>query len=54
MVDCNQQLLEMFGATREQLVGQSFECFPHHDESSAPARASCEPERAAGTPTSGT
>jgi PAS domain S-box-containing protein len=25
MVDCNQQLLDMFGATREQLVGQSFE-----------------------------
>ena len=25
MVDCNQQVLAMFGATREQLVGQSFE-----------------------------
>ncbi len=25
MVDCNQQLLAMFGATREQLVGHSFE-----------------------------
>lgn len=25
MVDCNQQLLEMFGAQRDQLIGQSFE-----------------------------
>ncbi len=25
MVDCNQQVLAMFGATREQLMGQSFE-----------------------------
>jgi PAS domain S-box-containing protein len=25
MVDCNQQLLEMFGAQRDQLVGRSFE-----------------------------
>ena len=25
MVDCNQQLLAMFGAEREQLIGQSFE-----------------------------
>ena len=25
MVDCNQQLLDMFGARREQIVGQSFE-----------------------------
>ncbi len=25
MVDCNQQVLAMFGATREQLIGQSFE-----------------------------
>ena len=25
MVDCNQALCEMFGATREQLVGQSFQ-----------------------------
>ena len=24
MVDCNQALCEMFGAAREQLVGQSF------------------------------
>jgi len=33
MVDCNQQLLDMFGATREQLVGQSFEVlYPTHDE----------------------
>jgi PAS domain S-box-containing protein len=33
MVDCNQQLLEMFGADREQLVGQSFEVlYPTHDE----------------------
>ncbi|HEX6708037.1 MAG TPA: PAS and helix-turn-helix domain-containing protein [Albitalea sp.] len=33
MVDCNQQLLEMFGATRGQLVGQSFEVlYPTHDE----------------------
>ena len=33
MVDCNQQLLDMFGASREQLVGQSFEVlYPTHDE----------------------
>lgn len=33
MVDCNQQLLDMFGATREQLVGRSFEVlYPTHDE----------------------
>ncbi len=25
MMDCNQQLLDIFGATREQLVGRSFE-----------------------------
>jgi PAS domain S-box-containing protein len=33
MVDCNQRLLEMFGAEREQLVGRSFEVlYPTHDE----------------------
>lgn len=33
MLDCNQQLLDMFGATREQLVGLSFELlYPTHDE----------------------
>lgn len=33
MVDCNQQVLEMFGAEREQLLGQSFEVlYPTHDE----------------------
>ena len=33
MVDCNRQLLAMFGAEREQLVGQSFEVlYPTHDE----------------------
>jgi PAS domain S-box-containing protein len=33
MVDCNQQLLDMFGATRAQLVGQSFEVlYPTHAE----------------------
>src|SRR5205814_1420787 len=33
MVDCNQQLLDMFGATRGQLIGQSFEVlYPTHDE----------------------
>ncbi len=33
MVDCNQQLLAMFGAEREQLVGRSFEVlYPTHDE----------------------
>ena len=33
IVDCNQQLLEMFGADREQLVGHSFELlYPTHDE----------------------
>ena len=33
MLDCNQQVLEMFGAAREQLLGQSFEVlYPTHDE----------------------
>jgi PAS domain S-box-containing protein len=33
MLDCNRALLAMFGATREQLVGQSFELlYPSHDE----------------------
>ena len=33
MVDCNQQVLAMFGAPREALVGQSFEVlYPTHDE----------------------
>ncbi len=33
MVDCNQHVLEIFGAEREQLVGQSFEVlYPTHDE----------------------
>ena len=33
IVDCNQQLLEMFGAQRDQLVGASFELlYPTHDE----------------------
>lgn len=33
MVDCNQQVLAMFGASREQLVGQSFEMlYPSHAE----------------------
>jgi PAS domain S-box-containing protein len=33
MVDCNQQVLDMFGATRAQLVGQSFEVlYPTHAE----------------------
>lgn len=33
MVDCNQALLSMFGATREQLIGQSFEIlYPTADE----------------------
>ena len=33
MVDCNQQLLAMFGAEREQLIGRSFEVlYPTHDE----------------------
>ena len=33
IVDCNQQLLEMFGAEREQLVGFSFELlYPTHAE----------------------
>ena len=33
MVDCNRQVLAMFGAEREQLVGQSFEVlYPTHDE----------------------
>ena len=33
IVDCNQQLCEMFGATREQLIGQSFQIlYPSADE----------------------
>jgi PAS domain S-box-containing protein len=33
MVDCNQVLCDMFGATREQLVGQSFQIlYPSADE----------------------
>ena len=33
MVDCNQQELAMFGAARDQLVGQSFEMlYPTHEE----------------------
>lgn len=33
MVDCNQALCEMFGASREQLVGQSFQIlYPSADE----------------------
>ncbi len=33
MLDCNRQLLDMFGATREQLIGQSFQIlYPTHDE----------------------
>lgn len=33
MVDCNEALCEMFGATREQLVGQSFQIlYPSADE----------------------
>jgi len=33
MLDCNRQLREMFGTTREVLVGQSFELlYPTHDE----------------------
>ena len=33
VVDCNQQVLAMFGAMREQLVGQSFEVlYPSHAE----------------------
>lgn len=33
VVDCNQQVLTVFGATREQLVGQSFEVlYPSHAE----------------------
>ncbi|MFY7855972.1 MAG: LuxR C-terminal-related transcriptional regulator [Rubrivivax sp.] len=26
MIDCNEQMLAMFSATRDQMVGQSFEC----------------------------
>ena len=33
MIDCNRELLAMFGATREQIVGQSFEVlYPTPDE----------------------
>jgi PAS domain S-box-containing protein len=33
MVDCNREVLEMFGATRDALLGHSFELlYPTHDE----------------------
>ena len=33
MIDCNQELLNMFGAGREQVIGQSFEVlYPTHAE----------------------
>ncbi len=33
MLDCNKQLLEMFGASRDHLIGRSFEVlYPTHDE----------------------
>ena len=33
MVDCNQRVCEMFGATRDQLIGQSFQIlYPSADE----------------------
>ncbi|MFN6993229.1 MAG: LuxR C-terminal-related transcriptional regulator [Aquincola tertiaricarbonis] len=33
IVDCNRQVLEIFGATREDLLGHSFErLYPTHDE----------------------
>jgi PAS domain S-box-containing protein len=33
MIDCNQEVLAMFGTTREQLIGQSFEIlYPTADE----------------------
>jgi PAS domain S-box-containing protein len=33
MIDCNQQLCEMFGASKDQLVGQSFQVlYPSADE----------------------
>ncbi len=33
MIDCNRELLAMFGATRERIVGQSFEIlYPTHAE----------------------
>ncbi|URI07428.1 LuxR C-terminal-related transcriptional regulator [Aquincola tertiaricarbonis] len=33
IVDCNRQVLEIFGATRDDLVGHSFErLYPTHDE----------------------
>lgn len=33
MLDCNRQVLEIFGSTREALIGQSFEMlYPTHDE----------------------
>jgi PAS domain-containing protein len=40
MIDCNRELLAMFGARREDLIGQSFECStPRPDELNAPAGA---------------
>ena len=33
LVDCNREVLEMFGATRDELLGHSFELlYPTHDE----------------------
>ena len=55
IVDCNRKLLEMFGATREQLVGRASSCCTRPPtSSSAPASASSPAwTRRAGTPTSG-
>ena len=41
IVDCNARVLEIFGAQREQFVGQSFAVlYPARPSSSAPASAS--------------
>jgi PAS domain S-box-containing protein len=41
IMDCNQRLCDMFGTSREQLMGQSFRCCtPVPTSLSAPARAS--------------
>ena len=41
IIDCNQHLCEMFGADRNQLVGQSFQVlYPRWTSMNAPAHVS--------------
>lgn len=51
MVDCNQVLCEMFGATREQLVGQSFQILIPAPTSTSASASAWRPCWAAAAPT---